>query len=57
LRILGIFHRLARQDGKTGYLSLVPRVWAHLQADLATPDLIDLGRLVAWAFDPERVNS
>jgi hypothetical protein len=54
LRILGIFHRLARQDGKTGYLSLVPRVWAHLQTDLATPDLIDLGRLVARAFDPNR---
>jgi aminoglycoside/choline kinase family phosphotransferase len=54
LRILGIFHRLAQQDGKTGYLSLVPRVWAHLQTDLATPDLIDLGRLVARAFDPDR---
>jgi aminoglycoside/choline kinase family phosphotransferase len=55
LRILGIFHRLARQDGKTGYLALVPRVWAHLQTDFATPDLIDCGHLVAQAFDPKRI--
>jgi aminoglycoside/choline kinase family phosphotransferase len=57
LRILGIFHRLARRDGKTKYLSLIPRVWAHLQADLATPDLIDLGHLIARAFDPARTYS
>ena len=57
LRILGIFHRLARQDGKTKYLSLIPRVWAHLQNDLATPDLIKLGHLVTKAFDPARAYS
>ena len=57
LRILGIFHRLARQDGKTKYLSLIPRVWAHLKNDLATPDLIKLGHLVTKAFDPARAYS
>lgn len=30
LRILGVFARLSRQHGKTGYIDLMPRVWAHL---------------------------
>ena len=37
LRILGIFARLARERGKPGYLALLPRVWAHVQGDLAHP--------------------
>ena len=57
LRILGIFHRLARRDGKTKYLSLIPRVWEHLQADLATPDLNELGHLIARAFNPAQTYS
>ncbi|WP_245540944.1 aminoglycoside phosphotransferase family protein [Octadecabacter antarcticus] len=57
LRILGIFHRLAQQDGKTGYLSLAPRVWAHLQTDLAMPDLADLGHLVQRALGPKGAQS
>lgn len=57
LRILGIFHRLAQQDGKTGYLSLAPRVWAHLQTDLAMPDLTDLGYLVLRALGPKGARS
>ena len=51
LRILGIFNRLARQDGKPNYLSLIPRVWQHLQTDLATPFLRNLQPLVLRAFD------
>ena len=51
LRILGIFHKLARQDGKAHYLSLVPRVWGHLMQDFGTPTLAPLAPLVRRAFD------
>jgi len=47
LRILGIFARLALRDGKTKYLSLVPRVWQHLMTSLNHPDLRDLHELLA----------
>lgn len=42
LRILGVFARLRKRDGKHGYLPLMPRVWDHLQACLAHPDLSTL---------------
>ena len=42
LRILGIFARLCLLGGKTGYLRLMPRVWHHLQVNLAHPALSDL---------------
>lgn len=42
LRILGVFARLASERGKPGYLRLLPRVWDHLQADLAHPALTPL---------------
>ena len=45
LKIIGIFARLAQRDGKPRYLRLIPRVWAHLQRDLAHPAL---ARLAAW---------
>lgn len=51
LRILGVFARLARA-GKPGYLRHMPGVWAHLQADLAHPDLADLARMVAGLLPP-----
>ena len=35
LKILGLFTRLCRRDGKPRYLDHLPRVWAHLAADLA----------------------
>jgi N-acetylmuramate 1-kinase len=47
LRILGVFARLARKSGRTSYLKLVPRVWGHLQANLAHPHLADLRRICA----------
>ncbi len=47
LRILGVFARLARARGKPGYLALIPRVWGHLQADLAHPDLADLRAILS----------
>jgi len=42
IKILGIFARLWLRDGKVTYLDLMPRVWAHLQRDLAHPALNDL---------------
>lgn len=38
-KIIGIFTRLARRDGKHRYLSLIPRMWALLERDLADPAL------------------
>jgi N-acetylmuramate 1-kinase len=45
LKIIGIFARLARRDGKPRYLAMIPRVWQHLQRDLAHPSL---ATLAAW---------
>lgn len=42
LRILGVFVRLAVRDGKPRYLAFMPRVWAHLQRNLAHPALAPL---------------
>ena len=39
LRILGVFARLARRDGKAGYLRVLPRVWRNLNRDLDHPAL------------------
>ncbi len=38
-KIVGIFVRLAKRDGKPKYLSLIPRVWALMEADLKHPAL------------------
>lgn len=38
-KIVGIFVRLCRRDGKPRYLDLIPRVWALLERDLAHPAL------------------
>lgn len=38
-KIIGIFARLARRDGKPRYLELLPRVWRYLERDLAHPAL------------------
>ncbi len=44
-KIVGIFARLFRRDGKARYLDLLPRVWSYLQKDLNHPAL---HRLKAW---------
>jgi len=36
-KIIGIFARLAVRDDKQGYLNYLPRVWGHLENDLAHP--------------------
>lgn len=38
-KIIGIFTRLSRRDGKHAYLQHIPRVWRLLQGDLAHPVL------------------
>ena len=38
-KIVGIFTRLSRRDGKHGYLQHIPRVWRLLEADLEKPAL------------------
>jgi N-acetylmuramate 1-kinase len=43
-KILGIFVRLARRDGKPGYLEHLPRISRYLARDLAHPALADLAR-------------
>jgi aminoglycoside/choline kinase family phosphotransferase len=47
LKILGLFTRLARRDGKPRYVGLLPRVWDHLRRDLAHPALTPLRAWVA----------
>ncbi len=39
MKILGIFARLAKRDGKPHYLSHVPRIWRYLARNLDHPEL------------------
>jgi aminoglycoside/choline kinase family phosphotransferase len=48
LKIIGIFHRLNRRDGKPRYLSYLPRVWNHLLRDCSHPALEPLAR---WCYE------
>jgi tRNA threonylcarbamoyl adenosine modification protein YjeE len=45
-KILGIFARLDRRDGKPQYLAHLPRIWAYLQRCLAHPALYQVKRWV-----------
>ena len=44
-KIIGIFVRLWKRDGKPRYLDMIPRVWALLERDLAHPAL---GPVALW---------
>ena len=44
-KIIGIFARLWRRDGKPRYLGYIPRVWGYMERDLAHPAL---AKLKAW---------
>ena len=46
-KIIGIFTRLWKRDGKYRYLGFLPRMWGLLERDLAHPELTELR---AW-FD------
>lgn len=41
IKIIGIFARLATRDKKYKYLSMLPRVWSHLEHDLAMHPVLD----------------
>jgi aminoglycoside/choline kinase family phosphotransferase len=43
-KIIGIFVRLWRRDGKPRYLAMIPRVWALLERDLMHPALAPVAR-------------
>jgi hypothetical protein len=43
-KIVGIFTRLDRRDGKPRYLEMIPRVWDALERDLAHPALEPVAR-------------
>ncbi len=44
-KILGIFARLAKRDGKPAYLRHIPRIWGYLERDLRHGEL---AALAAW---------
>ena len=43
-KIVGIFARLWKRDGKPRYLSMIPRVWAAMERDLAHRALAPVAR-------------
>ena len=49
-KILGVFARLAKRDGKPRYLDLLPRVEAHFRNDLARPQVAPLRAFVQTHF-------
>jgi aminoglycoside/choline kinase family phosphotransferase len=51
-KILGIFARLAKRDGKRGYLNHIPRVARYLERDLAHPALAQLRAFYARELPP-----
>jgi aminoglycoside/choline kinase family phosphotransferase len=46
-KILGVFARLVKRDGKPRYLDFLPRVEAHFRRDLARPELAPVRRFFA----------
>jgi N-acetylmuramate 1-kinase len=52
-KILGIFTRLWKRDGKRQYLAHIPRVWRLLEADLGHPALAPLARWLDRHLPPE----
>ncbi|MDW4498092.1 phosphotransferase [Sulfitobacter sp. D35] len=52
LRILGVFARLSRRDGKARYIDFVPRVWALAQRNLAHPALSGIASFLADTLPP-----
>ncbi len=52
-KILGIFTRLWKRDGKRQYLAHIPRVWRLLEADLGHPALDPIARWLDRHLPPE----
>jgi aminoglycoside/choline kinase family phosphotransferase len=53
-KIIGIFARLWRRDGKPNYLGHIPRVWRLLEADMREPALRGLARWLDRHLPPAR---
>ncbi len=52
-KIVGIFVRLWKRDGKPRYLDYIPRVWALLERDLSHPALAPVAEWFAANIPPE----
>ncbi len=52
-KILGIFTRLWKRDGKPQYLPHIPRVWRLLEQDLGHPALASIARWLDHHLPPE----
>lgn len=52
MKILGIFARLNKRDGKPAYLKHIPRIWRYLERDLAHPKLAPMRRWMEANFPP-----
>ena len=52
-KILGIFTRLWKRDGKPRYPTLCPRVWSYLARDLSYPALAPVARWFDDTIPPE----
>lgn len=50
LRILGIFTRLSLANGKPHYVDFIPRVWGHIQTNLAHSALRTIAPLINTAL-------
>ena len=53
-KIIGIFTRLWKRDGKSRYPALCPRVWRYLERDLAHPALASVAAWFAGAVPSTR---
>ncbi|SFP62743.1 aminoglycoside phosphotransferase family protein [Sphingomonas rubra] len=53
-KIIGIFARLWKRDGKPRYAGLCPRVWTYLERDLSYPVLAPVARWFDDNVPPER---
>ncbi|WP_341705354.1 phosphotransferase [Ferrovibrio sp.] len=53
LRIVGVFTRLWKRDGKPHYQAFMPRMWRLLERDLAHPALADLRHWVDRVAPPD----
>ena len=51
-KIIGIFTRLWRRDGKSGYLAHIPRVWRLIEDELHEPALRPIGDWLAQHLPP-----
>lgn len=47
MRILGVFVRLCMRDGKAHYVDFIPRVWAHIETNMAHPALSSIAEMVS----------